>query len=124
MSAPDVTDTRLKSTEWGIFERVFTSADAGMRKLDLCFFKSVLNKIKAEPSSVVFIDDKPENVLAARSLGMNGVVFDDVQRVQQSLKNFTSDPVSRSLSFLEARAGQLESETNSGRIVHNAHLGG
>ncbi|KAF8265536.1 hypothetical protein EI94DRAFT_1804269 [Lactarius quietus] len=103
--------------EWGIFERVFTSADAGMRKPDLCFFDFVLDEIKAEPSSVVFVDDQPENVLAARSLGMNGIVFDDVQRVQQSIRFFTGDPVSRGLSFLEERAGRLESETNSGHTV-------
>ena len=88
-----------------------------MRKPDLYFFKSVLDEIKAEPSSVVFVDDKPENVLAARSLGINGIVFDDVQHVQQSLKVFTGDPVSRGLSFLESRAGRLESETNYGHIV-------
>ncbi|KAI9437689.1 HAD-like domain-containing protein [Lactarius indigo] len=117
ISAPDYADTRAKPTEWGVFERVFTSAAAGMRKPDLCFFKFVLDEIKAEPSSVVFIDDKPENVLAARSLGINGIVFDDVQRVRQSLRFFTGDPVSRGLSFLETRAGQLESETNGGQMV-------
>ena len=117
ISAPDYADTRAKSTEWGIFERVFTSAAAGMRKPDLCFFKYVLGEIKAEPCSVVLVDDKPENVLAARSLGMNGIIFDDVQRVRQSLRFFTGDPVNRGLSFLEARAGRLESETNTGQIV-------
>ncbi|KAH8988053.1 HAD-like domain-containing protein [Lactarius akahatsu] len=117
ISAPDYADTRAKPTEWGIFERVFTSAAAGMRKPDLCFFEFVLDEIKAEPSSVVFVDDQLENVLAARSLGMNGIVFDDVQRVRQSLRFFTGDPVSRGLSFLEARAGRLESETNYGQIV-------
>jgi len=116
ISEPDYAVTRAKSTEWGIFERVFTSAAAGMRKPDLCFFEFVLGEIKAEPSSVVFVDDRPENVLAARSLGMNGIIFDDVQRVRQSLMVFTGDPVSRGLSFLEARAGRMESETNTGEI--------
>ncbi|KAH9025493.1 HAD-like domain-containing protein [Lactarius hengduanensis] len=92
-------------------------ADTRMRKPDLCFFEFVLDEIKAEPSSVVFVDDQLENVLAARSLGMNGIIFDDVQRVRQSLRFFTGDPVSRGLSFLEARAGRLESETNYGQIV-------
>ena len=48
---------------------------------------------------------------------MNGVVSDDVQRVRQSLKIFTSDPVSLGLSSLEARLGRLESETNPVHIV-------
>ncbi|KAH9069727.1 HAD-like domain-containing protein [Lactarius deliciosus] len=121
ISAPDYAVARAKpeewGIEWGIFERIFTSAAVGMRKPELCFFKFVLDQIKAEPSSVVFVDDRSENVLAARSLGMNGIVFDDVQRVRQSLRMFTGDPVSRGLSFLDARAGQLESETNDGQIV-------
>ncbi|KAH9164229.1 Haloacid dehalogenase-like hydrolase-domain-containing protein, partial [Lactarius sanguifluus] len=117
ISAPDYEVARARPEEWGIFERVFTSAAAGMRKPELCFFKFVLDQIKAEPSSVVFVDDRSENVLAARSLGMNGIVFDDVQRVRQSLRMFTGDPVSRGLSFLEARVGQLESETDDGKIV-------
>ncbi|KAH9054307.1 hypothetical protein EDB87DRAFT_1689311 [Lactarius vividus] len=117
ISAPDYEVARAKPEEWDIFERIFISAAAGMRKPELCFFKFVLDQIKAEPSSVVFVDDKFENVLAARSLGMNGIVFDDVQRVRQSLRIFTGDPVSRGLSFLEARAGRLESETNCGQII-------
>ncbi|KAH9034150.1 HAD-like domain-containing protein [Lactarius hengduanensis] len=117
ISAPDYDVVRARPEEWGIFERIFTSAAVGMRKPELCFFKFVLDQIKAEPSSVVFVDDKFENVLAARSLGMNGIVFDDVQRVRQSLRMFTGDPVSRGLSFLDARSGRLESETNGGQII-------
>ena len=117
ISAPDYAVARAKSAEWDIFERVFTSEAVGMRKPDLCFFKFVLDEIKVKPTSVVFVDDKSENVLAARSLGINGIVFDDVQRVRQSLRHFTGEPVSRGLSFLEARAGRLESETNCGQIV-------
>jgi FMN phosphatase YigB (HAD superfamily) len=88
-----------------------------MRKPDLCFYKFVLDGIKAEPESVVFVDDRPENVLAARSLGINGIVFDDVERVRQALRNLVSDPVKRGMAFLENRAGHLESETNLGNNI-------
>jgi FMN phosphatase YigB (HAD superfamily) len=117
ISAPDYAVARGKPADWSIFERVFTSADAGMRKPDLCFYKFVLDEIKAEPSSVVFVDDRPENVLAARSLGINGIVFDNVERVRQALRNLVCDPVSRGTAFLENRAGRLESETNQGNNV-------
>jgi FMN phosphatase YigB (HAD superfamily) len=117
ISAPDYAVTRGKPAEWGVFERVFTSAAAGMRKPDLCFFKYVLDEIKAEPSSVVFVDDKSENVLAARSLGVNGIVFDNVKRVRQALRFFVGDPVSRGLAFLEARRGQLGSENSLGQRI-------
>lgn len=87
-----------------------------MRKPDLCFFGFVLSEIKAKPSSVVLVDDQPENVLAAWSLGRNEIAFYDVQRTAV-IRFFTGDPVSRGRAFLEARAGRLESETNSGLTV-------
>jgi FMN phosphatase YigB (HAD superfamily) len=117
ISAPDYKVARGKPADWSIFERVFTSADAGMRKPDLCFYKFVLGEIKADPTSVVFIDDRFENVLSARSLGINGIVFDNVNRVRQALRYFVSDPESRGLAFLKERAGRLESETNLGQTV-------
>ena len=120
ISAPDYAYTCTSPAMAGItFERVFTSADAGMRKPDLCFFQYVLAEIGAQPSEVVFVDNDSENVLAAQSLGMNAVVFDgrDVRSVRQSLRSFTGDPVSRGLKFLEARAGQLDSETDGGQVV-------
>jgi FMN phosphatase YigB (HAD superfamily) len=117
ISAPDYAVARGKPTDWTIFERVFTSAGAGMRKPDLCFYRYLLDEIKAEPGSVVFVDDRFENVLAARSLGINGIVFDNVERVRQALRNLVSDPVSRGEAFLETRAGRLESETNLGNNV-------
>ncbi|KAH9028759.1 hypothetical protein EDB85DRAFT_1820692, partial [Lactarius pseudohatsudake] len=42
--------TRLRGRprEWGIFERVFTSAAVGMRKPERCFFTFVLDQIKVE----------------------------------------------------------------------------
>lgn len=119
ISAPDYAYARSIPAKWDIFERVFTSADAGMRKPDLCFFEFVLGEIDAEPSSVVFVDNDTENVLAARSLGMNAIVFDgDMRRVRQSLRSFTGNPVSRGLAFLEARAGRLDSETEDGQVIY------
>jgi FMN phosphatase YigB (HAD superfamily) len=117
ISAPDYMAARGKPTDWTIFERVFTSADAGMRKPDLCFYKFVLDEVNAEPSSVVFVDDRPENILAARSLGINGIVFDNVERVRQALRNLVGDPVSRGMAFLENQAGHLESESNRGSNI-------
>ena len=117
ISAPDYVVTRGKLADWSVFERVFTSADAGMRKPDLSFYKFVLDEIKAEPSSVTFVDDNIENVLAARSLGIHGIIFDDAKRVRQALRHVVSDPVSRGLGFLEERAGRLESESSLGHNV-------
>ena len=117
ISAPDYEVARRTSADWSIFERVFTSADAGMRKPDLCFYRFVLDEIKADPTSVAFVDDRFDNVLAARSLGINGIIFDDVKHVRQALRYYVGEPEGRGLAFLKDRAGRLESETNLGQTV-------
>ncbi|KAI0047754.1 HAD-like protein [Auriscalpium vulgare] len=114
ISAPDYEVLRTKPADWGIFQRVFTSAAAGMRKPNLGFYKYVLEEIKADPATVVFVDDKPENVLSARSLGIHGVVFDDPTKVRQALRYLVCDPVTRGRDFLAAHAGELESKTDTG----------
>ncbi|KAH8988093.1 hypothetical protein EDB92DRAFT_1782053, partial [Lactarius akahatsu] len=48
ISGPDYEVARPRPEEWGIFERVFTSAAVGMGKPELCFFKFVLDQIKVE----------------------------------------------------------------------------
>ncbi|KAI0044300.1 HAD-like protein [Auriscalpium vulgare] len=114
ISAPDYTVLRTKPADWGIFQRVFTSAAAGMRKPNLAFYKHVLDEIRADPTTVVFVDDKPENVLAAQSFGIHGVVFDDPTRVRQVLRYLVCDPAARARDLLPAHAGQLESATDTG----------
>lgn len=61
--------------DWSLFDRVFTSAEAGMRKPELEFYRHVLDQIAIPSNDVVFIDDKEENILAARALGIRGCVF-------------------------------------------------
>ena len=56
-------------------ENIFVSYELRLLKPDLEIYKKVLEKLNAIPEEVVFIDDKPRNVDAAKSLGMYGIVF-------------------------------------------------
>ncbi|KAI5917034.1 hypothetical protein F4810DRAFT_716849 [Camillea tinctor] len=47
--------------DWPLFDRVFTSATAGMRKPELRFYLHVLDNIGLAGNQVVFIDDKEKN---------------------------------------------------------------
>ncbi|TFY83564.1 hypothetical protein EWM64_g453 [Hericium alpestre] len=114
ISQPDYEVLRTKPADWSAFDEIFTSAAAGMRKPNLGFYRHVLEKTGTDPHSAVFVDDKLDNVLAARSLGLHGVVFDSPDNVRQALRYLMSDPASRGEKFLEARAGQLESVTDTG----------
>ena len=114
ISRPDYEYLRSKSADWSLFDKVYTSADAGERKPNLGFYRYVLDDTAADPRSVLFVDDKPENVLSARSFGMRGIVFDDQERVFQAIRNAVEDPVQRARSYLQKNAKLLHSVTSNG----------
>ncbi len=56
-------------------ENIFVSYELRLLKPDLEIYKKVMEKLNATPEEIVFIDDKPKNVDAAKSLGIHGIVF-------------------------------------------------
>ena len=117
ISFPDYEVLRTKPADWSLFDHVFTSAAAGQRKPNLSFYKKVLAEGNIDPHSAIFLDDKCENVLSARSLGLHGIVFDDTEKVSRSLRNLTGDPVVRGRDFLSKNAGSLDSITGDGVVL-------
>ncbi|KAF9650600.1 HAD-like protein [Thelephora ganbajun] len=117
ISRPDHDYLRTKPVDWSLFDKVYTSADAGERKPNLGFYRYVLDDTAADPRSVVFVDDKPENVLSARSFGMRGIVFDDQKRALQAIRNAIEDPVQRARSYLQSNAKLLFSVTSNGVVL-------
>lgn len=112
ISMPDFKVLRTKPVDWSVFDQVFTSGMAGERKPNIGFFRHVLNSTHTLPQSAIFIDDKLENVLTARSLGLYGIVFDDTLHVARKLHNLVSDPVRRGQVFLNDNAKHLKSVTD------------
>jgi FMN phosphatase YigB (HAD superfamily) len=119
ISGPDYEVLRTKAVDWSIFDRIFPSYDAGMRKPNLGFYHHVLKETGGDPLVSAFVDDKAENVLAARSVGMHGVVFDRVDNVRQALLHLFGDPVQRAMSFLDANAGRMDSVTGTGMVIED-----
>ena len=138
ISAPDweVLKTKADPSVWALFDMVFISyvlvcqkpgmcyssltlrAEAHERKPNVGFYHSVLSRSGIDPKQTIFVDDKLENVLTARSLGVHGIVFDDVDSVVRQLKNLCGNPVDRALSFLRANKKNLVSVTTDGIILH------
>ncbi|KAG6911133.1 hypothetical protein DXG01_003873 [Tephrocybe rancida] len=112
ISLPDYEVLRTKPADWSIFDQVFTSGAAGERKPNLGFFKQVLSATGADPQRTIFVDDRSENVLSARSLGLYGIIFDNPIEVGRALRNLIGDPVARGGSFLKQNAGRLISVTD------------
>ena len=57
------------------YDKVFVSYELGLLKPDIRIYEKVLKILRAVPEEVIFIDDKIGNVEAAKSIGINGIVF-------------------------------------------------
>lgn len=116
MSQPDYQSLRDQVDEavWSIFEQVFTSSTAGVRKPELGFYRQVLQSTHTIPEAAVFVDDKVENVLVAQSLGMHSVVFRTPESMRAALRNMFGNPLLRGKAFLDLHAGMLRSTTSTG----------
>ncbi|KAG6841897.1 hypothetical protein C0991_005627 [Blastosporella zonata] len=112
ISLPDYEILRTKPADWTIFDQVFTSGAAGERKPNLGFFRQVLSTTGVDPHSTIFVDDRSENVLSARSLGLYGIIFDNPESVGRALRNLIGDPIARGREFLRQNAGRLLSVTD------------
>ena len=61
------------------FEKEFYSCRMGVAKPQRAFFEKILAEVDLPGDSVLFIDDREENVKSAEAAGINGVVFDEAE---------------------------------------------
>ena len=109
-----------KMPDWSIFAQVFTSGHAGMRKPDSEFYNHVLREIKQSPEETLFIDDKLENVQAAKSLGIESLVFNNSVNIIHALKTMLNDQVERAVQYLNRHAPHFDSITDTGVDVQDS----
>ncbi len=69
-----------------LFSPVQLSCDIGIRKPDPQAYEILLSKLHVPPQSVLFIDNRINNVEAAKDVGMDGIVFVDSNQLIQELK--------------------------------------
>lgn len=69
----------------GLFDEIVFSCDVGLNKPDPGFYEIALSKINLEPARCVFIDDSKEYVKAARKIGINGIVFENIGQLKSDL---------------------------------------
>jgi HAD superfamily hydrolase (TIGR01509 family) len=119
VSSPDWAFLRkhAKLDELGIFDRVFSSAEAGARKPELPFYHYVVKEAGCKPSSTLFMDDKVENVTSARSLGLQGLVFSGQISLLKHLAIFEKEPSLAGQRYLRQNTAR-HSITNTGRTIN------
>lgn len=70
-----------------IFELVVDSAFVGMRKPEPAIYELTLERLGGlAASECVFVDDIEVNVVAARELGMTGVLFESTEQAQAEIE--------------------------------------
>ncbi|PHH71279.1 hypothetical protein CDD82_6604 [Ophiocordyceps australis] len=94
---------------WAMFDALFISGHEGMRKPELCFFKHLVRHAQVDPREIVMLDDRVENVCAASSLGIHGVLVGGEGEASAVLRSMFEDPVARAEAFLRENAQRLDS---------------
>lgn len=71
------------------FELIFSSSDVGLAKPDKKIYKLVLNNLKGiNPSEVLFIDNREENLPPAEELGIKTILFKNKNSLIKELGKF------------------------------------
>jgi HAD superfamily hydrolase (TIGR01509 family) len=109
---------KTEFSDWDLFDGEFLSFEVGMTKPDLEFYKHVLGSINlSDPSSAIFVDDKVANVNAARSFGIQGIVFNSSIALIRQLRNQLMDPIARARQYMKMNAQNHISRFQDGSVL-------
>lgn len=70
-----------------MIDRYIVSADVKMVKPDPRIFRLLLDRYNLQPSHTLFIDDNPNNISAANSIGLKGILFHNAEQLRSDLAN-------------------------------------
>jgi putative hydrolase of the HAD superfamily len=86
-NAPEPLARAIEHSRWSRhFDRRYYSCRLGAAKPDPQAFQLVLNDLGAQPGEVLFIDDRAENTIAARDLGMHTITFASASALERELR--------------------------------------
>ncbi|MFX1304327.1 MAG: HAD family hydrolase [Promethearchaeota archaeon] len=71
---------------YDIFDNIFLSNEIGFIKPDMEKYKYVLKKLDTKPKKCIFIDDKIQNLVPARELGIIVIRFESFEKFKNQLK--------------------------------------
>lgn len=72
---------------WAYFKGEVISGVVGVSKPDTAIYQHLLDKFELGPETCLFLDDFPQNIKAARELGINGLLFTDAAACRQQLSH-------------------------------------
>ncbi|MFG6686960.1 HAD family hydrolase [Mariniflexile sp. HNIBRBA6329] len=81
-----IAQKRFEFLSW--FEGIVVSSDEKTRKPFKDIYDITLNRFNITPEKSIFIDDNLRNIEAANALGINGIHFENPEKLIQQLKNY------------------------------------
>jgi putative hydrolase of the HAD superfamily len=68
------------------FQHHTWSCELGIAKPDPAIYLHTCEKLGVAPAETIFLDDKTENITAANSVGLNGILFTTVTQLRIDLE--------------------------------------
>lgn len=78
---------RLRLIE-NFVDKIYSSATLRMRKPDPKIFRYILSEENTKPDEILMIDDKERNIIAAKQLGIKGIVYKSSQQLKEDLRKY------------------------------------
>ncbi|MGB9586442.1 MAG: HAD family hydrolase [Anaerolineales bacterium] len=74
-----------------IFDKAIISAEVGLMKPDPRIYQLAVEQLGVSLINTIFVDDMPENVAAAQSLGMNAIRFQSSAQVMRDVNQILGE---------------------------------
>jgi putative hydrolase of the HAD superfamily len=71
-----------------LFDRIFASADIGAMKHDQAFYTAVTATLRLPADTILFWDDSPTNVAAARTYGWRAEQYSDFDTFRTIMQRY------------------------------------
>lgn len=72
---------------YDLFNVLVFSCEEGYRKPDKEIYEITLMKLRTKPEDTLFIDDRKENIRGAKSLGIQAILFNNINQLRESLES-------------------------------------
>lgn len=71
-----------------VVDKVFSASQMGTHKSKPEAYEKVLSELNMKPEEVIYVDDSEENLEAAKSVGLNTILYVDNGQVMAEIENY------------------------------------
>ena len=86
----DINSGDVLTRRYGIpefYDEIISAGETGYAKPNPKIFEEALKRLNAKAEECIFVDDTEENIEAARTLGMKGILYRDFVSFRAELEN-------------------------------------